>query len=157
VLRFRFSSSFLSSDVSFLRYQSLQGLWTHVYVISGLSCRCFCLDHVRYWLLHCNISYMYKFLLVYSFVFHLICHCCLLTLTVLCFSVCCLFRCLLCCCFLCGSSAIGTKYPLTLSFSFYNHTLPNQAFFLLLFPLALYASVDICLWHSIKVTKYTCC
>jgi len=75
-------------------------LWTLVYVI---------------------VFYMYTVLLVYSFVFHLICYCCLLTLTVLCFSVRGLFTCPLCCCFLCGSSAIGTKYPLTLSLSFYNN------------------------------------
>ena len=137
---------------------SLQALWTHVYVIVTLwfchvdmngILRYFCLDHVQYWLLHCNILYIYKFILVYSFVFSLICHCCLLTLTVLSFSVCCLFRCLLCCCFICGSSAIGTTY-------LYNHTFPNEAFFLLLLLLALYASVDLCRCHFIKMTKYTC-
>ena len=44
---------------------------------------------VWYCLLHYTIFfYMYKVLLVYSFVFHLICYCCLLILNVLCFSVC---------------------------------------------------------------------
>ena len=71
---------------------------------------------VWYCLLYYNMFYMYKVLLVYYFVFHLI----LLSVnSVLCFYVCCLFTCPLCCCFLCGSSAIGTKYPLTLSFSFF--------------------------------------
>ena len=116
VLSFRLSSSSLSSYVSFFWYYFTSALDTRVHHRDSLDChvdmngilRYFCLDHVRYWLLHCNILYMYKVLLVYSFVFHLICHCCPLTLTVLCFSVCCLFRCLLCCCFLGGRSVIGT-------------------------------------------------
>jgi len=108
-----------------------------------------------YCLLHYNIVYMYKVLLVYSFVFHLICYCCLLILPVLCFAMCCLFTCPLCCCFLCGSSAIGTKYPLTLSFSFYNNSFPSKAFYLLFFLYALYASFKLCVCHSMKVTTYT--
>ena len=108
-----------------------------------------------YCLLHSNIFYMYKVLLVYSFVFHLICYWCLLILPVLCFAVCCLFTCPLCCCFLCDSSAIGTKYPLTLSFSFYNNSFPSKAFYLLFFLYALYASFKLCVCHSMKVTTYT--
>ena len=112
---------------------------------------------VWYCLLHYTIFfYMYKVLLVYSFVFHLICYCCLLILTVLCFSVCCLFTCPLYCCFLCGSSAIGTKYLLALTCFFYNNSFPSNAFYLLLFLFALYASFKLCVCHSIKVTKYTC-
>jgi len=80
----------------------LQALWTPVYVIVTLDChvdmngilRYFCLDHGCVVLLTTlyYFFYMYKVLLVYSFVFHLICYCCLLILNVLCFSVCCLFN-----------------------------------------------------------------
>jgi len=61
--------------------------------------------------------------------------------------------------FICGSSAIGTKYPLTLSFSFYNNSFPSNAFYLLfvfVFIFALYSSFKLCLCLSRKVTKYTC-
>ena len=109
---------------------------------------------VWYCLLHYNIVYMYKVLLVYSFVFHLICPCCLLTLPVLCFSGCCLFTCPLCCCFLCGSSAIGTKYPLTLSFSYYNNSFPSNAFYLLCFLFALYGVFKLCVCYSISDKIY---
>jgi len=122
VLSFRFSSSLLSSNVSFLRYYVASALDTSVRHRDSLDChgdmngilRYSCLDHGFVVLLTTlyYFFYMFKVLLVYSFVFHLICYCCLLILTVLCFSVCCLFTCPLCCCFLCGSSAIGTKYLL---------------------------------------------
>ena len=122
VFSFRFSSSFLSSNVSFLRYYFASALDTSVRHRDCLDCqgdmngilRYFCLDHGCVVLLTTlyYLFYMFKVLLVYSFVFHPICYCCLLILTVLCFSGCCLLTCPLCCCFLCGSSAIGTKYPL---------------------------------------------
>jgi len=43
----------------------------------------------------------------------------------------------------------------TLSFSFYNNSFPSNAFQLLFFLFALYASFKRCLCHSINVTKYT--
>ena len=116
VLSFRFSSSLLSANVSFLRSYFAIALDTRVRHRDSLDCHV-CMD-VWYCLLHYNIFYMYKVLLVYSFVFNLICYCCLLTTAVLCFSVCCLFTCPLCCCFLRGSSAIGTKYPLNMSWPY---------------------------------------
>ena len=97
----------------------LQALWTPVYVIVTLWIV------MKIWMTfygifvwtmdvwYCLLHYNYIFICI-RFFWYLICYCCLLTLTVLCFSVCCLFTCPLCCCFLCGSSTIGTKYPLTL-------------------------------------------
>jgi len=39
---------------------------------------------------------------------------------------------------------------------FYNNSFPSNAFYLLFFLFALYASFKRCVCHSIKVTKYTC-
>ena len=153
VLRFRFSSSFLSSNVSFLRYCFASALDTLVRHRDSLYCHVDINGILRIfaWAIYICV---YKVLLVYSFEFHLLCYYCLLILTVLCFSVCCLFTCPLCCCFICGGSAIGMKYT-ALSFSFYNNSFPSNAFYLLFFLFAKYASFKLCLCHSIKVTKYT--